>query len=407
MIRERLSNGMSVVIENRTQTELAVVNILYKVGSAHEKPGKTGMAHLLEHLMFEGSKKFPNFDKTIHALSGENNAYTTNDYTNYYEIIPAGNIETVLAIEADRMNFLQISQKKFLNQQQVVIEEFKESHLNMPYGMHWHYLCELMYPGHHYQWPVIGDSIEDIRSFELKEINEFYHAFYNPSNVVVSVVGAIDEHQVMLYIQKYFGGIPSGPMANSVSPMNIEAVRKQKTMIEPVPQDQLYMAMLTPPRFDTTFYSMDLLSDILSNGQSSRLYKRLYKEEKLFSDIDSYVTANIGQGLLIIEGKMNEGISCEQGFEAIKRELQELITIPIPSDELQKVKNKAESYCIYSNYQLSNRAANLALFEAFDLVENLLVEHQSYLQVTENQIQDSLIDYYSNGVIGELEYRNS
>lgn len=404
MIVEKLDNGLSVVIEKRTQTQLAVVNMLYKVGSRNEKPGKTGLAHLLEHLMFEGSKKFPQFDQTIHSLGGENNAYTTNDYTNYYDVIPATNLEKAIEIEADRMFQLQISAKKFKNQQQVVIEEFKESHLNMPYGMHWHELCKMMYPGHYYEWPVIGSEIEEIASFVLPEVIEFYETYYSPQNAVISVVGNIDEQKTLSLIKQHFGPIKSSRQIPFLKEGPIMPSKELKTLREEVPQNALYMAFAAPLRYDKSFYTMDLICDILSNGESSRFYDRLYKKQKLFSEIDAYVTANIGPGMLVIEGKLNEEVTLEQASDAILQEISILHRDGLAAQELEKVKNKAESFCVFSNYQLTNRAANLCLFNAYDTIEHLTIEHESYQQITRDDISNILHNDFLNGRMVELRY---
>lgn len=404
MIVEKLDNGLSVVIEKRTQTQLAVVNVLYKVGSRNEKLGKTGMAHLLEHLMFEGSKKFPQFDQTIHLLGGENNAYTTNDYTNYYDVLPAENLEKAIEIEADRMMHLQISAKKFKNQQQVVIEEFKESHLNMPYGMHWHELCGMMYPGHYYEWPVIGANIHEIDSFLLPEVIEFYKTYYSPQNAVVSVVGNIDEQKTLSLLKAHFGAIPSTGHIPSLQASALLPTRAQKILREEVPQNALFMAFAAPMRYDKSFYTMDLICDILANGESSRFYDKLYKKQKLFSEIDAYVTANIGPGMLIIEGKLHDGVSLDQASNAILQEINALCQEGLAPRELEKVKNKAESFCVFSNYQLTNRAANLCLFNAYDSIEHLTLEHESYQQITKEDIRIMLQDYFLHGKMVELRY---
>lgn len=404
MIHEKLNNGLEVIIERREQTALAAVNLLYKVGSAHEKPGKTGMAHLLEHLMFEGTAKFPHFDEAIHALGGENNAYTTNDYTNYYEIIPATHIEQILKIEADRMTGLKIGSKKFLNQQKVVIEEFKETHLNLPYGMSWHQLCDMMYPVHPYHWPVIGYSMDEIAAFSLQEVQDFYATHYAPDRAVLSVVGNLDEAVTMSQVKTYFEGL-SASNQDAVLQDPIIAPHKIKQISrEQVPQKAIHLAVLTPPRFHTDFYAMDLCCDVLSNGQSSIFYEKLYKEQKLFSEIDAYVTANIGQGMLVVEGKLNEGIEMDLASQAIHTEIQKLMQEPIEAHVLEKVKNKAESFCVHNNYQLTNRAANLALFAAYDKVEHLQHEHESYLQIQQADIPRILKETYKEGSVVELQY---
>jgi zinc protease len=387
MIIQTLPNGMKVVISRRENTPLAVCSVTYKVGSRNEQKPKTGMAHFMEHLMFEGTEKYPSYDEAIHLLSGENNAFTSNDYTTYYAIVPAANIVEAIKIEADRMQHLNISKKKFNNQKNVVIEEFKETHLDQPYGTSWHHLSEMMYEGHPYEWPVIGAKISDIEHTSLEDIMIFYKQYYHPSNAVISIVGNIDEKQILKDLKDLFTETSKQeiPMYSS---KKIEKSLIKKSIIEPIPSEAFWIAYETPARFDADYYKADMICDVLGNGESSRIIQKIQKELSLVTEIDTYMTASIDTGMLVIEGKANEGVSLDSIYEEIEKIIVAFCQEKLSEKELQKVQNKANSYGHFNNYQLVNFANNLSYYEAFDSALNLSKQSEFYNTVTVDNLHE-------------------
>jgi len=295
-----LENGLRVLVHEDDSTPMVAVNILYNVGARDESPEKTGFAHLFEHLMFSGSENIPDFDQPIQLAGGENNAFTNNDITNFYDLLPAENIETAFWLESDRMKMLKFDQKNLEIQQKVVIEEFKETCLNEPYGDAWHFLAEMAYKIHPYRWPTIGKIPKHVEDATLEEVKEFFFNYYRPNNAILVVAGKTTVAQVKALSQKWFADIPSGKRPTrkiEVEPPQ----RKIQKQINPakVPSDALYLAFHCPARVDKNYYAADLTSDILCNGSSSRLFRKLYKEQRLFNSIDAFITGNIDPGGLL------------------------------------------------------------------------------------------------------------
>lgn len=382
--RQTFPNGLRVLVHEDTSTPLVAVNITYYVGSRDEQPDKTGFAHLFEHLMFAGSRHAPDFDDPLQRAGGENNAYTTNDYTTFYEILPAENLETALWLESDRMLALNISKKTFSIQQKVVVEEFKETCLNEPYGDSWHHLSDLMYHEHPYRWPVIGLSPEHVENATLDDVRSFYKNWYTPNNAVLSVAGNIRADEAFRLAEKWFAAIPPGPAAYRhlpAEPPQTSPVRREvRSANAPVPA--VYLAFRTPARMHPDFYSVDLLSDVLAQGPSSRLYRRLLKERQVFSQIDAYITANVDPGLLVIEGRPSEGVSPDEALAAVWGELNLLKNEPIDTRELQKIQHRFESTVVFSETSVLNKAQNLAFYELLDRAELMNEEVETYLAVT-------------------------
>jgi predicted Zn-dependent peptidase len=346
--RTILSNGLRVLVHVDKTTPLVSVNVTYFVGSRDEKPDKTGFAHLFEHLMFAGSKNVPDFDDPLQHAGGENNAFTTNDYTTFYEILPVENLETALWLESDRMLALNISKKSLDVQRKVVVEEFKETCLNEPYGDSWHHLSELMYHKHPYRWPVIGLAPEHVENATIEDVRTFYKSWYTPSNAVLSIAGNVDPDAVALLAEKWFGNIPAGVVPERQIPVEPpqESPAWREVMAN-VPLPAVFMAFRTPSRLDPDFYAVDLLSDVLAQGHSSRLYRRLLKERQIFSQIDAYITANLDPGLLVVEGRPATGVSMETAIAAIWEELELLKTEMLETRELQKIQHKFESTVVF------------------------------------------------------------
>ncbi len=401
-----LGNGLRVLVHEDDSTPMVAVNVLYNVGARDESPEKTGFAHLFEHLMFSGSENIPDFDEPIQLAGGENNAFTNNDITNFYELLPAENIETAFWLESDRMKMLKFDQKSLEIQQKVVIEEFKETCLNEPYGDAWHFLADMAYKIHPYRWPTIGKIPKHVEDATLEEVKEFFFNYYRPNNAILVVAGKTTVAQVKALSQKWFADIPSGKRPTrkiEVEPPQ----RKIQKQINPakVPSDALYLAFHCPARVDKNYYAADLTSDILCNGSSSRLFRKLYKEQRLFNSIDAFITGNIDPGLLIIEGRPMPGVSLEKAEAAIWKELN-LLKKEGPTElELQKYKNKIESLLIFSESNVLNKAINLAYFELIGDADLINTEKAEYLKVTKEDIVRLANEIFTEENCSELYYK--
>ncbi len=363
-VKHTLANGLRVVVNRDTATPMAVVNLLYDVGARDENPDKTGLAHLFEHLMFEGSLHAPDFDNALQLAGGENNAFTSNDITNYYINLPSVNLETALWLESDRMLNLTASEEKLAIQKNVVIEEYRQVYLNQPYGDANMLLRKQSYQVHPYQWSTIGKNIDHIRSFDLGDIQHFYQHYYHPANAILSISSPLEEEKVLGLAEKWFGDIPSRAAPPRTLPIepNQEVIRRQ-IVERDVPADHIYMAFHTVGRTHPDFFATDLLSDILANGASSRLKQSLVNEKKFFSDINAYISGSIDTGMFVITGKIHPGVAIELAEEAIWQELDALSQYEISAQELQKIKNKLEAAHIFSESSLMARTINLAYYE--------------------------------------------
>ncbi|GAB3951593.1 pitrilysin family protein [Spirosoma harenae] len=356
-----LDNGLRVFVHEDESTPMAVVNILYNVGSRDENPAKTGFAHLFEHLMFGGSQHIPTYDEPLQKVGGENNAFTSPDITNYYITLPAANLETAFWLESDRMMSLSFDPQVLDVQQKVVIEEFKQRYLNQPYGDVWLKLRPLAYQTHPYRWATIGKDISHIEEATMDDVKSFFFKYYLPNNAILVVAGNVTVDQVKQLCAKWFSPIPAGkPYVRQLpnEPVQTEA-RKLETSAK-VPLNGLYKAYHMPGRFDPEFYSADLLSDMLGRGKSSRLYQKLLRNNPMFSSINAYITASIDPGLMVIQGNLNKGVSLEEADAAVEAVVQEFIDQTVSQEELAKVKNQAEATLAFSEVELLNRAMNLA-----------------------------------------------
>lgn len=381
--RFELDNGLRVLVHEDDSTPMAAVNVLYNVGARDESPEKTGFAHLFEHLMFGGSANIPSFDDPIQMAGGENNAFTNNDITNFYDFLPVENIETAFWLESDRMLSLNFDESVLDIQRRVVLEEFKETCLNQPYGDVWHHLSELAYTVHPYQWPTIGKIPKHVEDATLEDVKEFFFKFYRPNNAILVVAGNVKTADIKALSQKWFADIPAGKKIERRLPQEPPQERlQQRINLANVPLDALYLAFHTPDRLHPDYYVVDLISDILCNGHSSRLYQHLLKEQQLFTSIDCYVTGNIDPGLLIIEGKPAEGVSLETAEAAIWEEIDILKAKGITERELRKVKNKVESSLLFSETNILNKAINLAFFENLGDADLINKEVDMYEQIS-------------------------
>lgn len=386
--RYTLANGLRIVHNEDDSTQMVALNLLYDVGARDEDPSHTGFAHLFEHLMFGGSLHIPDYDTPVQNAGGENNAWTNNDITNYYITLPHQNVETGFWLESDRMLSLDFSPKSLEVQRQVVIEEFKQRNLNQPYGDASHLLRELAYESHPYRWPTIGKEIAHIAQATLEEVKDFFYRFYAPNNAILAVTGHISFKETIRLAEKWFGPIP----ARNISPRQLPAEKPQtairrKTVERKVPVDAIYMAFHMSNRMHPDYYVYDMITDILSNGRSSRFIQSLVQEQKLFTSIDAYISGSLDEGLLHVTGKPVEGVSLEQAEEAIWKELEKMKTVPVSEQELEKVKNRYESEQIFNNINYLNVATNLAFFELTGKAEDINEEVGKYRAVTAEQIQ--------------------
>jgi predicted Zn-dependent peptidase len=383
-----LDNGLRVIVHEDHTTPMAVLNILYDVGARDENPEQTGFAHLFEHLMFGGSVNIPDYDQPLQRVGGENNAFTSNDITNYYITLPSANIETAFWLESDRMLSLAFSEKSLEVQRNVVIEEFKQRYLNQPYGDVWLKLRPMVYKKHPYQWATIGKEIKHIEDAKIEDVKAFFKKHYNPQNAIMVVGGDISLEQVKQLSEKWFGPIPAGEKYHRNLPQEPEQHDERRaTVTAKVPLNDLYIAFQMGDRLDESYYVAELLSDILSRGNSSRLYRSLVKEKQIFSEVHAYMTGSLDKGIFAFEGKPLENISIETAEAAIWEELEKIKTIEIPADELTKVQNKTESTMIFSEMSLLDKAMNLASFELLGDADLLNQETAKYLEVTAAQIK--------------------
>lgn len=402
-----LSNGLSLIVHQDTSTPMAAVNILYDVGARDEDPERTGFAHLFEHLMFGGSVNIPSYDEPLERAGGENNAFTSNDITNYYLSLPAANLETAFWLESDRMLNLAFSEKSLEVQRNVVMEEFKQRYLNQPYGDAWLLLRPLAYKQHPYQWPTIGKELSHIADATMDDVKAFYGKYYNPCNAIMSVTGNVDPEKVFELAEKWFGPIPSGEPYNRDLPA--EPTQKKTRFLEverDVPSDALFMAWHMPGRLDKNYHRTDLISDILSHGESSRFTQKLIKEKQLFSDLNAYISGDMDPGLFIISGKLNEGVSFESAEKAIYRELEMLKENPPPEEELQKTKNKIESILVFSELKITTIALNLCIAKLMGDTSLVNTELEKYLKVTPQMISDQAKEIFKAENCSILHYKS-
>lgn len=356
-----LDNGLQVIVHEDPSVQIAVLNILYNVGSRDERPDKTGFAHLFEHLMFGGSKNIPNYDEPLQRVGGENNAFTNTDITNYYLTVPATNIETGFWLESDRMLSLSFDSQVLEVQRKVVVEEFKQRYLNQPYGDVWLKLRPLAYQVHPYQWATIGKEISHIENATMEDVRHFFFQHYVPNNAILVVAGNVKVDQVKQLAEKWFGPIPAGKKEQRKLPTEPKQLQKRSATVEAnVPADALYMSWHMPGRFHDDYYASDLLSDVLSRGKSSRLYNQLVKEREIFTSISSFVMGTVDPGMFVISGRVNEGVSLLSAEEAVQEVLSQVVKEGVTADELMKVKNQALSTLAFGEVEVMNRAMNLA-----------------------------------------------
>jgi predicted Zn-dependent peptidase len=383
-----LRNGLKVFASRDMTTPLCAFNLLYDVGAKDENPEKTGFAHLFEHLMFGGSKNVKDFDEELENIGGENNAFTNNDFTNYYISLPVQHLETAFRLESDRMKNLTINKARLSVQQKVVIEEYRQRYSNQPYGDASLFLRPLTFTCHPYRWSTIGKSIEQIEGITVEDVRNFYDTFYMPDNAILSVVGDVEPEKIFALAEKWFGDIPRGERSARslpVEPKQVEARHERVT--RDVPANAIYKNYHVTERASEGFYAFDMISDILSNGESSRLYIELVKKERLFSDIDAYVSGDIEPGVFSISGRLNDGVSYESACAGIERQLQRMRNELVSDYELTKIKNKVETALRFSNIKVLDKALNIAFFELLGDAAMITDEAAKYDDVSAEMLQ--------------------
>ena len=392
-----LENGLRVLVHEDPSTPMAVVNIMYDVGARDEAPAQTGFAHLFEHLMFGGSINIADYDEPLQRAGGENNAYTTNDLTNYYCQLPAENIETAFWLESDRMLSLAFSKKSLDVQRKVVVEEFKEHYINKPYGDVWHKMRELAYTTHPYRWMTIGKELAHIEHAQIEDVKAFFFKHYRPVNAILVVAGNVQTDKVRTLAEKWFGDIPMGEKYQRNLPVEPKQATPRKAVYHAdVPLDAFIKTWHIAGRLDKGYYVADLITEILGGGGSSRLYQALVKERQLFSSLDCYHFGSIDAGLLAIEGKLVKGVSMETADEAVDNEVARMRMEKVSDTELQKVKNKTESVIAFEDMSVMSRAGSLALYELLGDAQLMNTELQKYHAVTEQDILE-----YSQAIFDE------
>ncbi len=382
-----LSNGLRVVVHRDTGTPLVAVNVLYRVGARDEHPSRTGLAHLFEHLMFGGSAHVPDFDSAIQLAGGENNAFTNADATNYYDTLPASNLEVALWLESDRMCCLELREEVLEVQRRIVIEEFKEANFGEPYGDAWHHLLGLAWETHPYRWPTIGLAPAHLEAITLEDIRGFYHKYYRPANATLVIAGNVRTEEALQLAEKWFGDIPSGPPPARSLPQEVPKGPRRGEVFGRARVDALFLAWHMPARDHPDYHAVDLISDLLDNGPSARLYRRLMKERQLASHIDCYLSSHLGPGLFVIEARPASGVAVDALEEAIRAEVRRLCAEPPAARELQKVKHKAEANLLFGEIQILHKALNLAFFDMLGDVSLIQREHLNYRRVEAADIQ--------------------
>ncbi|RPD50985.1 M16 family metallopeptidase [Paracnuella aquatica] len=400
-----LNNGLRVLVHQDTSTPMAVVNVMYDVGARDENPAQTGFAHLFEHLMFGGSVNIPEYDEPLQMAGGENNAYTSNDLTNYYIQLPAENLETAFWLESDRMLSLAFSEKSLDVQRKVVCEEFKEHYLNKPYGDVWLKMRELAYTTHPYRWMTIGKELSHIENAQLQDVKDFFFRFYRPNNAILVVAGNVTTEQVRELAEKWFGPIEAGePYVRNLPGEPAQAAARKLEVFAKVPLDSLYKCWHIFSRTDPRYYAADLITEVLGGGGSSRLYQALVKEQKLFSNIECYHHGTVDPGLLTIEGKLVKGVKMEDAEAAVNAEIEKLKAEVIAEAELQKVKNKTESMIAFEDMTIMNRANSLAFYELLGDAGLMNTELDRYQQVTAQDIHNLMNEVFTEGNSTTLYY---
>ena len=400
------SNGLTLLTNQDLTTPMVAVNIVYKVGSKNESESLTGLAHLFEHLMFGGSKNVPSFDTPIQMACGENNAFTTSDYTDYYIVLPKENIETALWIESDRMFALMINKRSLSVQQNVVIEEFNQRYKNKPYGDLWDILRKMCYKKHPYKWQTIGKSVAHIRETTIEDVRDFYDKYYSPSNAIISVSGDFEHEEVVELVERWFGDIENRAVAPVMDIVEAPQRKARYEIVErDVPVDCIYICFPVAKRMSKEFVVCDTISDILSGGNSSRMVQNLVRDKKLFTSVNAYLTGEVDAGLFVVTGQVRDGVKLEDAEDGLWSELEEIRFNPVSEEELVKVKNKFEVNTIFGELNVMNKAMNLGFYEMLGDIDYINNELECYKSVTFDEIKAVSKKIFKQGNSSTLIYK--
>ncbi|MBQ2374563.1 MAG: insulinase family protein [Alistipes sp.] len=385
----KLNNGLEVISNRDSTSRLVAVNILYKVGARNEDPNCTGLAHLFEHLMFRGTHNVPDFDTPIQMACGENNAFTNNDYTDFYITLPKDNIETALWLESDRMCGLNLSEQACDIEKRVVIEEFRQRYLNQPYGDLNMLLRQMVYTSHPYRWATIGLKPEHIADAPLESIRKFYNDFYHPSNAILSVSGDIDAERVFELADKWFGGIPDKPYNIPTIPVEPKQTEARRMEVErDVPATTIVIAFHMGNRLSKDFFLGDITSDLLAGGDSARLYEHLIKGKKLFTSVNAYISGDVDEGMFVFTGQLLPTTSEQEAEAAFWEEMELLSNGEIGDYELEKVKNKFEANTLFGELNVMNKAMNLGYYSMIGDLPLINREIEIYRSLSKTEIAD-------------------
>ncbi len=384
-----LANGLEVVANRDSSSRMAAINILYKVGARNENPHRTGLAHLFEHLMFRGTHLVPDFDTPVQMACGENNAFTNNDYTDFYITLPKDNIETAMWLESDRMTGLNLSAQACEIEKRVVIEEFRQRYLNQPYGDVSMLMREMAYTTHPYRWATIGLKPEHIAEASLEEIHSFYRNFYHPSNAILSVSGDIAPEQVFELAHKWFGAIADTPYtANPIPREPVQTEPRRMEVEREVPATTIVIAFHMGNRLSHDFFLGDLTSDLLAGGDSARLYEHLIKNKQLFTSVNAYISGDVDEGLFTFTAQLLPTTSEQAAEEALWEEIGLLQSGNISDYELEKVKNKFEANTLFGELNVMNKAMNLGYYSMIGDLPLINREVEIYRSITRSEVAD-------------------
>ena len=401
-----LDNGLKVIVHQDKSTPIVAFNLLYDVGARDEDPSRTGFAHLFEHLMFGGSINIADYDKVVEKSGGQNNAFTSNDITNYYITLPKDNLEQAFRLESDRMLNLAFTPKSLEVQRQVVIEEFKQNYLNQPYGDVHLLLRPLAYKQHPYQWATIGKDVAQIEGATMEDVKAFFYKHYAPNNAILVVAGDVTIEEVKRLSMKWFAPIESREVSKRNLPKEPRQEEARTLKVErDVPVDIIYKAFHMCARLHANYFATDLMSDVLSRGNSSRLYNSLVKEQKLFTDIDAFIGGDLDEGLFYFGGKLADGVSMEQAEAGIDAETEKLKTVLVSQEELTKVKNKVISAHLFSELNVRNKAINLATSELIGDANLVNMQLDLYDAVKPQQIMEIAKDIFRQENSNTLYYQ--
>ena len=400
-----LDNGLRVIVHEDHSTPMAIVNVMYDVGARDEYPSQTGFAHLFEHLMFGGSINIPEYDEPLQMAGGENNAYTTNDLTNYYIQLPAENLETAFWLESDRMLSLAFDEKSLEVQRKVVCEEFTEHYINKPYGDVWQKMRELAYKEHPYRWMTIGRELSHIENAQLDDVKAFFYKHYRPVNAILVVAGNVTLDQVKELAEKWFGPIETGTKYVRNLPQEPKQTEARFLKVEAdVPLNAFIKSWHMGQRTSKDYYVADLITDILSGGGSSRLYQALVKEKQMFSSIDCHHSGSIEPGLITIEGKLVKGVNIDEAHKAVQDEVEKMKKELVTESELQKVKNKTESMIVFEDMSVMNRANSLAYYELLGDADLMNTELSKYQEITAEDMLNSCNEIFNDNNSNTMYY---